>query len=120
MHSMLVLPAMILSFAAPHHAHSRAPGVTAREAFKATDSHIERKIRGRLLGDYRGITGCSAHANRTRRRGAVRRYPRWRCHVVIQGNRFPRPCRAEAFVMGTHRRHVVRIDWLRVSRYCRS
>jgi hypothetical protein len=120
MHSMLLLPAVILAFASPHHARSHGLGVTVREAFAATDGHIDRKVRRRLAGDYRGVTGCSAHAERRRRRGrAPVRYQRWRCHVVIRGARFPRACRAEAFVMGTHRRHVVRIDWLTVSRYCR-
>jgi hypothetical protein len=120
MHSMLVLPAVILAFGAPHHSRAHTLGVTAREAFRATDSHIDRKVRRRLAADYRGVTGCSAHAERPRRAGrAARRYPRWRCRVIIRGTRFPRPCRAEAFVIGTHRRHVVRVDWLRVSRYCR-
>jgi hypothetical protein len=118
---MLVLPAMILAFAAPHHSHTLP--LTAGEAFRATDSHIERKVRSRLRGTYRGLTGCSAHATYRRRRRSPRTthmYPRWRCHVEIRGNRFPRPCRAEAFVTGTHRKHVLRIDWLEVSRYCRS
>jgi hypothetical protein len=120
MHSMLVLPAMILAFAAPHHAHGHTLGVTAGEAFRATDSHIERKVRRRLRGDFKGVTGCSAHLSRRRPAGHRSTFQRWRCHVEIRGNRFPRPCRAEAFVVGTHRRHVVRIDWLQVSRYCRS
>jgi hypothetical protein len=94
--------------------------VTAREAFRATDSRIEWKVRRRLRGTYRGITGCSAHAVRPQGARPSKRYPRWRCHVVIKGNRFPHPCRAEAFVLGTHRMHVVHIDWLNVSRYCRN
>lgn len=110
---------MILAFTAPHHARGHTIGVSAREAFRATDSRIDRKVRHRLAGDYRGVTGCSAHAEQRRRHTAAVRYRRWRCHVVIKGARFPRPCRAEAFVMGTHRKHVVRIDWLAVSRYCR-
>ncbi len=117
---MLVLPAMILAFAAPHHNHANTLGVSAGEAFRATDSHIERKVRGRLRARFRGITGCSAHAARRRRGAAARLYQRWRCRVVIRGARFPRPCRAEAFVSGTRRRHVVHIDWLKVSRYCRN
>jgi hypothetical protein len=126
MHSMLLLPATILAFAAPHHpatsrhagAHTR--GVTAHEAFRATDSRIERKVHRRLLGGYRGITGCSAHALRPRDARPSKRYPRWRCRITIRGERFPRPCRAEAFVLGTHHMHVLRIHWLNVSRYCRN
>ena len=117
---MLVLPAMILAFAAPHHTNAHTLGVTAGEAFRATDSHIERKVRGRLRARYRGITGCSAHADRRRSGAAARLYQRWRCRVVIRGARFPRPCRAEAFVSGTRWRHVLHIDWLEVSRYCRN
>lgn len=119
MHSMLLLPAMILAFAAPHDSRTHTVGLTAREAFRATDSRIDRKVRRRLAADYRGVTGCSAHAERRRGGRSAVLYRRWRCRVVIRGARFPRPCRAEAFVIGTHRRHVVRIDWLRVSRYCR-
>jgi hypothetical protein len=119
MHAMLVLPAVVLAFSAPH-AHGHTLGVTANEAFRATDSRIERKVRQRLHGYYRGVTGCSAHAPGRQRAGATLRFRRWRCTVELKGSRFPSPCRAEVYVTGTRRRHVLRLHWVRVSRYCRN
>ena len=103
-----------------HRGRTPTLGLTAGEAFRAADGRIVRKVGRRLHGEFRGFSGCSAHAPGRQTPGSIPRYRRWRCHVEIRGTRFPQPCRAEAFVIGTHRRHVVRIDWLLVSRYCRT
>jgi hypothetical protein len=119
MRALLAVPAVSIMFAGAH-AHARAPTITSAEAVRAMSAQIHRQTAARLRGGYSGETLCSGRGAAREPFGPTTELPSWSCTLELAGARFPSPCKAQANVFATAQPHRVRIEWLSMSRYCRS
>jgi hypothetical protein len=140
MRSLLVLVAASLALTAVHHQLGRAravarpqpslalaaataiaqPLITSAQAAKAMTAQIHTQTAARLRGGYHGATLCSGEGGSEQPFSPATELPRWHCKLQLSGARFPRPCTAVANVLATSDSGDVRIEWLQMSRYCRS
>jgi hypothetical protein len=114
---MLAVSAASVAFAAPH---GPALEITVAEASHAIQNQIFRKVKHRLGARYMRSTNCTGPRISSAPVTQTSLSPRWRCMLEVSGRRFPMPCKAEAYALGTSTAHVVRVQWLAISRYCRS
>jgi len=96
------------------------PLITSAQAAQAMTARIHRQTAARLRGGYHGETLCSGDGGSEQPFSAATELPRWHCKLELSGARFPRPCTAVANVLATSDPGRVRIEWLQMSRYCRS
>jgi hypothetical protein len=118
MRALLVTPVAVLALAsAPT---QMIVPITYSEAVSAITKQIHKQVAGRLRGAYKGEARCSGSNPQPQELTAATQLNRWRCTLQLRGARFPRPCKAEAYVSATSTAHHVRIAWLAESRYCRE
>jgi hypothetical protein len=99
---------------------SAQPLITSTQAAKAMTAQIHRQTAARLRGGYHGETLCSGEGGAEQPFSPATELARWHCKLELRGARFPRPCTAVANVLATSDAGRVRIEWLRMGRYCRS
>jgi hypothetical protein len=96
------------------------PLITSAQAAKAMTVQIHRQTAARLRGGYHGETLCSGEGGSEQPFSPATELARWHCKLELSGAHFPHPCTAAANVLATGDPGRVRIEWLQMSRYCRS
>jgi len=117
MRTLLVTPVAVIALAS---APAQLVPITYSEAVSAITRQIHKQVARRLRGGYKGEARCTGSNPQPQELNAATQLNRWRCTLQLRGARFPRPCKAEAYVSATSNAHHVRISWLTESRYCRE
>jgi hypothetical protein len=117
MRTLLVTPVAVIALASTP---AQVVPITYSEAVSALTKQIHKQVARRLRGGYKGDAQCTGSNPQPQELDAATQLNRWRCTLELRGTRFPRPCKAEAYVSATSKAHHVRISWLTESRYCRE
>jgi hypothetical protein len=115
--TLLVTPLAVMALASTP---AQIVPITYAEAVSAITKQIHEQVAGRLRAGYKGEAHCSGSSPQPQELNVATQLNRWRCTLELRGARFPRPCKAQAYVSGTSEAHRVHIAWLAESRYCRE